>query len=258
MSAPGAALEVALVQCDIVWEDRRANLDRLAAQLDAAVDGGARLVLLPEMFATGFSMATDVVAEGPDARTPTFLREQATARRVWVGGSFACRVAGAPRPVNRFLLAGPAGEEFTYDKVHPFSFGKEHEHYAAGATGLTAEIDGLGVTPFICYDLRFADGFWNAAPTTDCYVVVASWPAARQTHWRALIVARAIENQAYVLGVNRVGTGGGVDYAGGSLAVGPFGDIVAEGGSAEELVHVAVDGGHVADVRARFPFLADR
>ncbi|MCU1494008.1 MAG: Nitrilase/cyanide hydratase and apolipoprotein N-acyltransferase [Acidimicrobiaceae bacterium] len=256
----GAAgpLAIAAVQCDIVWEDRSANLERLAVKVEAASDSGARLVLLPEMFATGFSMATDVVAEGPSARTATFLRGQAAARGIWIGGSFACRLADTDRPVNRFLLAGPGGEEISYDKVHPFSYGGEDEHYSAGRSVVTAEIDGVRITPFICYDLRFADWFWNAATATDCYVVVASWPAARQPHWRALLAARAIENQAYVVGVNRVGSGGGVAYAGGSVVVEPFGEVAAEAGSAEELLFASIDPGRVADVRGRYPFLADR
>lgn len=266
MSAPEPAapagratpLVVAAVQCDVAWEDRRANLARLEHQVAHAADAGARLVLLPEMFSTGFSMDTDVVAEGPDARTPTFLREQAAQRGVWIGGSFACRLPGQALPVNRFLLAGPCAEEVVYDKVHPFSYGGEREHYGPGTASVTVEVDGIRVTPFVCYDLRFADWFWNAAVATDCYVVVASWPVARRGHWRALLVARAIENQAYVVGVNRVGAGGGVDYAGGSIVVEPFGEVVAEAGETEELLLADVEGTRVDHVRARYPFLADR
>ncbi|HVC25936.1 MAG TPA: nitrilase-related carbon-nitrogen hydrolase [Acidimicrobiales bacterium] len=255
---PGGRLVVAGVQCDIAWQDRRANLERCGREVAAAADAGAQLVLLPEMFPTGFSMDTDVVAEGPDAATATFLRSQAESRGIHVGGSFACRAPESPLPVNRFLLAGPHGESTVYDKVHPFSYGHEHEHYSPGSRVVSAVIDGVRVTPFICYDLRFADSFWAAAPTTDCYLVVASWPAARQEHWRTLLLARAIENQAYVVGVNRTGTGGGIDYRGGSMVVEPFGGVVADAGSGEKLIVTEVDVRRVRDVRRRYPFLADR
>ena len=114
----------------------------------------------------------------------------------------------AELPFNRFVLAGPDGVAAVYDKIHPFSYGGEHEHYAAGAERLTVTVEGVRITPFVCYDLRFSDEFWTLAHDTDCYVVVANWPAPRRAHWSALLVARAIENQAFVVGVNRVGTGG--------------------------------------------------
>jgi predicted amidohydrolase len=114
------------------------------------------------------------------------------------------------------------------------------------------------VTPFVCYDLRFPDRFWPAAEATDCYLLVANWPASRQAHWRALCIARAVESQAYLAGVNRVGSGGGLDYLGGSLVVGPFGELVAEAGESEQLLLAEVSPEAVAEVRTRYPFLADR
>ncbi len=254
----GAALLVGSVQCDVAWHDRAANHRRLRSLVAEAAGEGAGLVLLPEMFATGFSMSTEVVAEGPDDATAAFLHESAEALGVSVGGSFACRLPGGDLPVNRFLLAGPRGEETVYDKVHPFRYGGEGEHYRAGSERVTVAVDGVRVTPFVCYDLRFADWFWSAADATDCYVVVASWPESRQAHWRALLVARAIENQAYVVGVNRVGSGGGVRYRGGSIVVGPFGAVVSEAGESEEILLASVDPGEVRTVRTHYPFLADR
>lgn len=256
--AGGGALRVAGVQCDIVWQDREENLRRLTPRVAEAADGGAGLVLLPEMFATGFSMDTATVAEPDDGPTATFLRERSRSLGVAVGGSFACRLADGGKPVNRFLLVCPGGDEVAYDKVHPFSYGGESEHYRAGSRLVTTTVGGVRVTPLVCYDLRFADAFWARAEETDCYVVVASWPASRQAHWRALLVARAIENLAFVVGVNRVGAGGGVGYAGGSIAVGPFGDVVDEVGDGEALVSAEVDQAEVRAVRERYPFLADR
>ena len=131
------------------------------------------------------------------------------------------------RPFNRFVLAGPAGERYHYDKIHPFSYGHEDEHYAAGDGRVTVDVEGVRVTLFVCYDLRFADQWWAAARDTDCYVVVANWPAGRREHWRTLARARAIENQAYVVAANRVGSGGGLEYAGDSAVYGPFGEELA-------------------------------
>lgn len=256
MSAPG--LTVAAVQCEVAWEDRAANLARAAGEVASAAAEGAGLVCLPEMFATGFSMHTDVVAEGEEGPTATFLHEQASRFGVHLCGSFACRASGRERPVNRFLLVGPSGEATVYDKVHPFGYGGEAEHYAAGDTVVTATVGQVRVTPFVCYDLRFADVFWDAAAGTDAYVVVASWPAARQAHWSTLLRARAIENQAYVVGVNRVGSGGGVDYRGGSVVVGPFGEVVAEAGDRPEVLVATLARSRVEEVRRRYPFLEDR
>jgi predicted amidohydrolase len=257
-TSAGPALGVVGVQCDIAWEDRAANLRRLAPRVAAAAEGGAGLVLLPEMFATGFSMDTATVAEPADGPTAAFVHERSDALGVAVGGSFACRLADGGKPVNRFLIARPGEADVVYDKVHPFGYGGEAEHYRAGSQLVTATIGGVRVTPMVCYDLRFADAFWGRAEATDCYVVVASWPASRQAHWRTLLVARAIENLAAVVGVNRVGAGGGVAYAGGSIAVGPFGAVVDEAGDTEAVVSARVDPAEVRAVRERYPFLADR
>jgi predicted amidohydrolase len=197
-------MKIAAVQGDIDWEAPNANFERLAPKIAAAAADGARLVLLAEMFATGFSMATDKVAEPEGGPTEEFLREQATTHGIYIGGSCPVATAGDVRPYNRFVLVGPAGEAVFYDKIHPFGYGGETEHYAAGAGTLTIEIEGLRCSVFICYDLRFADRFWGLARSTDAYLVVANWPAARALHWSTLLRARAIENLAYVVGVNRV------------------------------------------------------
>jgi predicted amidohydrolase len=249
---------VAAVQHDVVWEDRDATLARLEPQLRAAAATGARLVVLTEMFPTGFSMEPERVAEPEGGPATEFLRTQAAELNVWLTGSVPTRPAGGGRAVNRLLLAGPGGELHHYDKIHPFSYSGEHEHYAAGTERVTFDVEGVRVTPFVCYDLRFADEFWAMAPGTDCYVVVANWPAARRTHWQALLVARAIENQAYVVGVNRVGEGGGLRYAGDSRIVDPLGEILAAGAGGETILLADVDPVVVADTRKRYPFLADR
>ena len=251
-------MKVAGIQHDVVWEDRDATLARLEPQLRAAAGAGARLVVLTEMFPTGFSTEPERVAEPEGGPTTEYLRTQAAELNVWITGSVPTNPAGGGRPVNRLLLAGPGGEVRHYDKIHPFTYSGEHERYAAGTERVTFDVEGVRVTPFVCYDLRFADEFWAMAHGTDCYVVVANWPSSRRAHWQALLVARAIENQAYVVGVNRVGEGGGLHYSGDSRIIDPLGEILAAGSIGETILLADVDPVVVAEARKRFPFLADR
>jgi len=251
-------MRVAVVQHDIEWEDPKATFARLEPWIAAAAGAGARLVVLAEMFATGFSMATERTVEPPDGPSVTFLVEQAARHGLWLCGSVAEQAADADLPSNTFVLAGPDGEVARYRKLHPFSYAGEHERFAAGDEVVTLDVEGVRVTPFVCYDLRFADVFWSTATATDCYVVVANWPEARRHHWTALLQARAIENQAYVVGCNRVGEGGGLRYTGDSRIVDPLGRILAAGAEGETLLLADVDPAVVADTRARLPFLQDR
>ena len=258
-------MQVAVIQHDIVWQDAAETTLRLAPRVAAAAAAGAGLVVLTEMFATGFSMHPEIVAEDPGGRTERWLARQAVEHGVHVLGSIAQwdRADPAQRAVNVAVLAGPDGRTHRYEKMHPFSYAGEHEHYRAGDKPLTVDIDGVRTSVFICYDLRFADDFWALAPDTDCYVVVANWPSPRREHWRALLRARAIENQAYVVGANRVGivtqdNGRELDHAGDSAIIDPLGRTLAEAAYIETTVTAEVEPGHVADVRQRFPFLADR
>lgn len=250
-------LRVAAVQHDIAWEQRDATLDALATRVADAAAAGARLVLLTEMFATGFSMAADRIAEDEDGPTARFLVDQARAHGAFVGGSVPERVGGG-KPANVFVLAAPDGSTRRYRKLHPFSYAGEHEHYTAGDAVVTWDLDGVRVTPFVCYDLRFADEFWGVARDTDVYVVVANWPARRRTHWRSLLRARAIENQAYVVGVNRIGHGNDIEYVGDSAVIDPMGEVLASAAAVETTLVVDVDTDVVEAVRREFPFLPDR
>jgi predicted amidohydrolase len=251
-------VKLGLVQHDIVWEDPDANIARLGPMIGRAAAEGARLVVLAEMCTTGFSMATDRIAEPPDGPSTQLLAAEAARHAVWVCGSLPIRVDGAALPYNRFVLASPEGNLRHYDKIHPFSYAREHERFAAGSERATWTVDDLRISPFVCYDVRFADELWALAPETDCYVIVANWPAARRDHWCTLLRARAIENQAYVAGVNRVGTGGTLEYAGDTMLVDPFGEVVAAAGAAEEVVVGEASPDRVAEVRATYPFLVDR
>ncbi len=252
-------MKVALVQHDIVWADRQANFERLAPQIRAAAATGARLAVLSETFSTGFGRG-DRIAEPEGGPSSRFLVEQARANAMWVCGSCPEVPPGAAggRPFNTLVLAGPNGETHRYRKIHPFTFSGEHEYFNAGSEHVTVNVEGLRLSLFVCYDLRFADEFWPLATRTDAYIVVANWPEARRSHWQALLQARAIENQAYVIGCNRVGEGGGLAYSGDSRIVDPLGEIVVGGASTEALLVADVSAEHVADVRTRFAFLQDR
>ncbi len=251
-------MRIAAVQHDIVWEDREANFERLTPQVARAVGAGAELVLLTETFSTGFSMTPGIGEPegGPSAR---FLAGQATEHGVWVGGSCPEIAADGELPYNSFVLAGPDGTVHRYRKLHPFTHGGEHERFRAGEKPVTVEVGGLRVTPFVCYDLRFSDVFWSAALDTDVYLVTANWPAARRLHWQTLLQARAIENQAYVVGCNRVGTAGdGTEHTGDSRIVSPMGELLATAAGVETVLVADVDPAEVTATRERLQFLADR
>ena len=259
-------MRFAVVQHDIVWEDRAANFARLAPLVARAAGAGAEFVLLSETFSTGFSM-TPGIGEPEGGPSAQFLQEQAAEHGVWVAGScpeVAPDTGGvgggdAALPYNSFVLAGPDGTVHRYRKLHPFTHGGEHERFRAGEKPVTVEVGGLRVTPFICYDLRFADVFWSAALDTDVYLVTANWPAARRLHWQTLLQARAIENQAYVVGCNRVGTAGdGTEHTGDSRIVSPMGELLATAAGIETVLVADVDPAEVTATRERLRFLADR
>jgi predicted amidohydrolase len=250
-------VKVAAIQHDITWEDPVSTRKQVEPMIGAAAAGGARIICLTEMYATGFSMRPERIAEDEGGPNEQFLLDQAREHDAWLVASVAQWGADG-RARNNAVLAAPDGRVFRYTKIHPFSYSGEHEHYAAGDSFLTVDIDGLRVSAFVCYDLRFADEFWARALETDLYVIPANWPQPRHEHWRALLRARAIENQAYVLGVNRVGTVKNLVYSGDSAVIDPLGRTLAEASVSAGVLVAEVDAGEVARVRAEFPFLADR
>jgi predicted amidohydrolase len=258
-------MRIAAVQHDIVWEDREANFARLAPQVGRAVAAGAEFVLLTETFSTGFSM-TPGLGEPEGGPSSQFLAAQAAEHGVWVAGSCpeiapsaVPGESGGELPYNSLVLAGPDGTTHRYRKLHPFTHAGEHERFRAGEKPVTLQIGDLRITPFICYDLRFADVFWGAAPETDVYLVPANWPSPRRLHWQTLLQARAIENQAYVVGCNRVGTAGdGTEHAGDTRIVSPMGELLATAAGVETIVLADVDPAEVAATRDRLRFLPDR
>jgi predicted amidohydrolase len=250
-------MKIAAVQHDIVWEDPASTRKLVEPMIAAAAAGGARLICLTEMYATGFSMRPERIAEDEGGPNEQFLLDQARQHRAWLVASIAQWGADG-RARNNAVVASPDGTVARYAKIHPFGYAGEDEHYAAGEEFLTVDIDGLRVTVFVCYDLRFADEFWVRAPDTDVYLVPANWPQPRHEHWRTLLRARAIENQAYVVGVNRVGTVKELFYSGDSAIIDPLGRVLAEASVGPSVLVADVDSAEVRRVRAELPFLADR
>lgn len=271
-----------LVQLDIAWEKPAENRVKVRRLLTHARPSAGDLVLLPEMFDTGFSMNTATTADR--GGTLAFLLDLAIEMKVTVQGGRTIRGDGAALAGNVMTIVGPRdgsvrsdgatppegfGVLAEYAKIHPFSLGQEHTAFEGGSRVMTYgwgdDAARLTVCPAICYDLRFPELFRKGLDLgAEAYALGACWPKGRQHHWRALLIARAIENQAFVLGVNRVGTdpngafGGGLEYVGGSIVVGPTGEVVGELGAAEGVLSVEIDPGAVRRWREKFPAWRDR
>ena len=254
-------LRVSLVQADTVWHDSAAN-QALYASLVRPLTGQTDLVVLPETFTSGFSNDAVDQAEGMDGASVAWLRGLAAEVGAVVTGSLVIREGG--QVFNRLLWMRPDGSLAQYDKRHLFRMADEHRRYGAGRERLVVELHGWRVCPLVCYDLRFpvfSRNRWDAASGRfeyDLLLYVANWPAARRHAWRSLLPARAIENLAYVAGVNRVGTDGkGIAYAGDSVVLDMLGQVMLECGPQEQVATVALDAAALAAHRARFPAQLD-
>src|SRR5262245_29877943 len=225
-------MRFAAVQFNIVWEDKAANhavIERMLSEAKREIPPGT-LVLLPELGDTGFSMNLDRIVD--DDRSLEWAQSLARTFGVFVQHGFARRDPTIGKGLNCAAIIGPDGRVLgTYEKIHPFSYGREAKHYRGGEHLLLARCGDVVVCPMICYDLRFPELWRHAALAgAEVFTIGASWPAARQHHWRALLIARAIENQAFVVAVNRTGTDPHLPYAGGSIIISPKGEILAEAG----------------------------
>ena len=245
-------LRVSLVQQPLAWHDAARNRERFAALL-APLAGGTDLVVLPETFTTGFSMDVERLAEPAGGPTVEWLRGQAATLDAAITGSVITAQEG--RYFNRLLWVTPSGEVRHYDKRHLFRMGREHEHFSPGRELWSTSWRGLRICPLVCYDLRFPV-FMRRRPELDydLLVYVANWPAARAEAWRQLLPARAIENQAYVVGVNRVGADGlDVAYGGDSVALDFRGRALVALGTEAALTTVTLESEPLAAFRERFP-----
>jgi predicted amidohydrolase len=252
-------LKVVALQPDIVWENKAANFSAARRLLEQAKPEKKSLVVLPEMFATGFSMNTETVAEPYGGPTERFLA--ATAREFGIFLMAGAAMKGRDGQArNKALVFSPSGELLAYyAKMRPFTPGGELKHYMPGERITTFRWEEFTVAPFVCYDLRFPELFREAAAARrpELFTVIASWPNKRLQHWVTLLQARAIENQAYIVGVNRVGSDPYYTYGGRSLIVNPQGEIIADAGASEGSISAELDFDSLRKYREGLPFLSD-
>jgi omega-amidase len=248
----------------------RAKVQALAAPLAGRL-AKPGLVLLPELFSTGFLDDASASRPGPEGeaweevadKDREFLSGLASGLGAWVSGTTVeagLKDSGRPRFRNVILIYGPDGRQAArYQKIHPFSFGGEDKLFSGGAEAVTFELEGLVVQPSICYDLRFPE-LYRAGSQRGVHLILvqANWPEARQAHWEVLLKARAIENQAFVAGVNCVGTQGSLRYVGGSMLISPKGEVLAQAGGAEGVVKGRLEADLCRQWRKAFPALRDR
>lgn len=255
-------LRVALGEYDIGWHDPSASLARAQRIINRSTAAGADLVVLPEMCTTGFTMDSATFAEPLSGRSVAALAGMARQARVHVlaGVATATERDGEGAYYNSALLFEPDGRIMAeYRKQRLFGYAGETDYYSSGTVPIVVTIGDVRIAPFICFDLRFPELFRAVGPDVDAVVLIASWPAIRRAHWDVLTRARAIENQCYVVAVNRTGEGGGLAYDGGSAAYDPWGERVtgraARSGTPQI---VEIDPEQVTQVRSRYPFVTDR
>ena len=251
-------LFVTTIQKDLYWEDKPANLAMLADDIEGL--DKAEVVVLPEMFSTGFSMRPGAMAETMDGGTVNWMKALAARKRIILTGSLIIEEGG--RYYNRLIWMQPDGHFGYYDKRHLFAFAGEHNHYTPGAKRLVAQVKGWRILLLTCYDLRFP--VWsrqqtaNGHPEFDAIIYVANWPDRRSLAWRTLLQARAIENQCYVIGVNRVGMdGNGIYHSGYSSVVDPLGEIMYQEKDIVETVTHTLSYEKLLETREKMPFWKD-
>ena len=249
-------LNLALLQPDTVWEDRDANLRKLEQWITRRINA-ADLILLPEMFSTGFTMEPDKFREPCSSLELEWMKSMSAKTGAALVGSFIHH-GNRRYPFNRLAFVEPEGKVAYYDKRHLFRMGEEDRHYSAGNSILDVRFRDWMIKPLICYDLRFP--VWiRTGKRSDLLIFVANWPEPRREVWITLLKARAIENQAYVAGVNRVGVDGrNLKYTGDSMVIGPRGDVLASAAQgAEDVVSVEIDLQALTDFREKFPVHLD-
>jgi len=249
-------LRLALIQTDLAWQNAQANRKLLEPQLEALA-GVTDLIILPEMFTSAFAMGTGAIAENQPGPTLDWMQQQAKQLDAALTGSIAVTEQG--KRYNRLLFVTPAGEVSYYDKRHLFRMLGEDQRYSAGSRKLIVEFRGWRILPLICYGLRFpVFSRYTAQEPYDLMLYVANWPAPRNSHWRTLLQARAIENLSYVAGVNRIGTdGNGLAYDGHSAVIDPQGTELLQGGSSAGVYTANINKAALLDWRSRFPAWMD-
>jgi omega-amidase len=248
-------LKITLFQGYLFWEKIDKNLQNITLKL-SGIREKTDLIILPEMFSTGFTMNAVEMAEPMDGKTMQWMKKMAMLYECVITGSLI--IKEKDKYYNRLIWMRPDGSCEYYDKRHLFALGKEHNTYTAGNKKLIVELKGWKICPVICYDLRFPVWLRNVNETYDLLLIVANWPERRALHWRTLIPARAVENQTYVIGVNRVGHDGHeVYHSGDSTCIDPNGNVVYYKRDEEDLYTFSIIGDEVTKARRAFPFLKD-
>lgn len=245
-------LKVTLIQSELHWEDVDQNLEMFAQKIES-IQELTDVIILPEMFTTGFSMESAKLAEKMGGKTVCWMKEQAKKTEAVITGSLI--IEEGSNYYNRLIWAQPDGAIFTYDKRHLFRMADEGMYFTAGDNRVIIEWKGWKICPLICYDLRFPVWSRNTQPAFDCLIYVANWPEARKEPWIKLLEARAIENQVYVLGLNRVGSDEkGISYSGNSMVIDPKGnDISNIQSSSNEIITIELNKKELEDFRDKFP-----
>ena len=263
-------LAITTIQTNLHWEDKAANLQMFADKI-LSIKEKTEIIVLPEMFSTGFSVLPEKLAETMDGDTVNWMKEIAAKKKAIVTGSLIIKEptnipAGRQQYFNRLVWMLPNGQCGIYDKRHRFAFAGEDQHYTAGNKRLIASVNGWRINLQVCYDLRFPvwarqslqTGKTEKSCEYDVLVYVANWPETRSTAWKTLLRARAIENQCYVIGVNRVGTdGNGKYFSGDSMAIDPLGEILYHKKDEEDICTTTLNKEHLQVVREKFPFWRD-
>ncbi len=262
-------LKITIVQTQLHWENKEKNLEMFSKKL-AAITEATDLIVLPEMFTTGFSMSPEKFAEPMSGATMNWLKEKAREKKCVITGSFIAEENG--NYFNRLIWMRPDGTFSMYDKRHLFRMGDEHNHYSFGKSKLVVELKGWKICPLVCYDLRFPVWSRNQLAVGsrqltnekieqlyDVLIYAANWPERRNHHWKTLLLARAIENQCYVVGVNRVGDdGNAISHSGDSVVIDPRGLIISKTKANEESIEtVTLNYSELAEYRKIFPAALD-
>lgn len=261
-----STLTLSIIQPNLHWEDKPANLKMLEEKINS-IKEKTEVVLLPEMFSTGFSMQPKLLAEKMDGLSVTWMKKLAASKKVIITGSLIIEEDG--NYYNRLIWMLPNGEFGYYDKRHLFAYAGEDEEYTPGTKRLIASVKGWKINLLVCYDLRFPA--WSRqtpirqpaeeverGPEYDLLIYVANWPERRNQAWKTLLQARAIENQCYVVGVNRVGKDGkDIYYSGDSMVVDAMGDILYTKAHEEDIFTITLQKDKLDDVRTKLPFLKD-
>jgi omega-amidase len=252
-------LTVTIIQTNLHWEDKDANLKMLEEKINS-IEEKTELVVLPEMFSTGFSMKPELLAESMDGETVQWMKRMAAAKKIILTGSVIIEDGG--NYYNRLIWMLPNGQYGVYDKRHRFAFAGEDDHFSAGSKRLIASVKGWKINLLICYDLRFP--VWARqqsqpeGPEYDLLIYVANWPERRSHAWKTLLQARAIENQCYVIGANRTGNDGNeIHHSGDSMIVDPMGEVLYTKNKEEDIFTMTLEKTQLETVREKLPFLKD-